>query len=311
MVSITHLKYKNKESIVLENSRIRAEFLPEPGGKLASLISKEKGYEFLVQRDGATYLDQPYDGVYVKGECSGNDDMFPTIDLCHYGKEPWKGIKMADHGEVWPLPWNYKINKDSFSMWVKGVRFPYELKKNISFTNENTLRIDYELTNNSESDFEFLWAGHFMINIEESARVMVPDDCTQTVTIITSGNGKFGDINNWPENKDKDGNKFRADICRPLDSKGFEKYYFVNKLKNGWCELIYPDNKKKIKISFSVDTVPYLGILMNENGWNNLYNIFIEPCTVCYDRPDVAKKYGQISHVPALGKYKWYVKVSI
>jgi hypothetical protein len=217
---------------------------------------------------------------------------------------------LADHGEVWSLPWEYKINKDSLSMHVKGVRFPYELEKNILFINENTLQINYELTNNSESVFEFLWAGHFMINIEEGARVMVPEDCKQTVTIITSGNGKFGDINNWPENKDKDEKSFRSDICRSKDSKGFEKYYFVNKLKNGWCELIYPDNKK-IKVSFPVDTVPYLGILMNENGWDNLYNIFIEPCTVCYDRPDVAKKHGQVSFVPASGKYKWYVEVSI
>ena len=98
---ITHSNYKNKTSIVLESKKLRAEFLPNPGGKLASLINKETGYEFFVQRDSKTYRDQPFDGVFVDGECSGYDDMFPTIDICNYENEPWKGVKMADHGEVW------------------------------------------------------------------------------------------------------------------------------------------------------------------------------------------------------------------
>ncbi len=137
MESITHLKYKNKECIVLENSRIRAEFLPKPGGKLASLISKEKGYE---------------------------------------------------------------------------------------------------LTNNSDFDFEFLWADHFMINIEEGGKLVVPEDCAQRVTILASDNCKLREINNWPENnknKERCGNTFRSDICRPINSIGLEKYYFLNKWKNG------------------------------------------------------------------------------
>ncbi len=101
-------KYKNKNSIVLESTRIQAEFIPDPGGKLASLINKETDYEYVVQRKNELYRDQPFDGVFVKGECSGFDDMFPTIDVCNYENEPWKGVKMADHGEVWSLPCEYK-----------------------------------------------------------------------------------------------------------------------------------------------------------------------------------------------------------
>jgi len=50
---------------------------------------------------------------------------------------------------------------------------------------------------------------------------------------------------------------------------------------------------------------------MNENGWDNLYNIFIEPCTICYDRPDLAKKHGQVSKVNAFGKYFWHIDLTI
>lgn len=295
----------------MENAGLRAEFLPDPGGKMVSLINKENGYEYLVQRENPLYRDQPFDGIYVNGECSGYDDMFPTIDACEYQNEPWKGVKMADHGEVWSLPWEYHIDDGSLHFSVSGKRFPYKLEKNICFLNDHTLRLDYTVTNESSFDYEFLWAGHFMINIEEGAKVEVPDDCRQVVTIFTNGKGKFGDLKTWPFFEDKEGNMYRADICRPKNVNANEKYYFKNRLKEGWCRLSYPHAHKKIEIAFPADTVPYLGILMNEGGWDGLYNIFIEPCTVSYDRPDVAKKHGQICYVKAQGTCCWHIEISI
>jgi hypothetical protein len=194
---------------------------------------------------------------------------------------------------------------------VQGVRFPYELSKRIYFSNPDTLRMEYTLTNTSAFEFGFLWAGHLMLNMEEGTRLSVPYDCQQAVTILTNGQGNFGDLHNWPWFEDKEGNTYRADISRSPTVKGFEKYYFINKLEDGYCELHYPDNRNKLKVSFSVDTVPYLGVLMNENGWDNLYNIFIEPCTVCYDNPIMAKKYGQLSKVDAFATYGWYIQLTI
>jgi hypothetical protein len=303
--------YKKKKSIVLENALIRAEFIPSPGGKLASFINKETGYEYLLQREGAMYLDQPYDGIFVDGECNGFDDMFPTIDACLYENEPWKDTKIPDHGEVWSLPWEYKIDTDSLCMSVRGVRFPYKLEKKIFISNPKSLRLEYSLTNYSPFDFEFLWAAHLMINMKEGTIVEVPDDCRQIVTVLTNGNRAFGDINNWPWLRDKDGNAYRADICRSKDAMGFEKYYFVDKLKEGWSKLKYSDKQNILNVSFPVAQVPYLGLLMNEGGWGGLYNMCIEPCTVCYDRPDVAKKHGQVSKVEAFGTYCWYLELSI
>ncbi|MEO5893485.1 MAG: hypothetical protein ABIQ31_24745 [Ferruginibacter sp.] len=304
-------KYKNKDSIVLENASIRAEFLPDPGGKMVSLINKKTGYEYLLQRGNEVYLDQPFDGDFVKGECAGFDDMFPTIDVCGYENEPWKDVKMADHGEVWSLPWHYELKNDALYLSVDGVRFPYTMEKNVCFIGENSIRVDYTLTNNSAYDFEFLWAGHLMINMEEGMRVVVPGDCKQAITILTNTGREFGELQDWPDFKDGDGNIYRADISRPENVKGFEKYYFNNKLADGWCRLEYPGNENKLTIAFPVDTVPYLGLLMNEKGWDNLYNIIVEPCTICYDRPDVAKKHGQVSKVAGFGKYNWYVHLTI
>ncbi len=309
---ISYSKYKNKDSIVLENEELKVMFIPNPGGKMVSFISKKTGYEFLVQREGSVYRDQPYGGVFVDGECSGFDDMFPTIDECKYDKEPWKDLVIPDHGEVWSLPWHPDINSDFLSLSVNGIKFPYNLEKVIKFSGHNTLRIDYTLTNNGLIDFDFLWAAHAMINIEEGTRILVPDNCKQTFTILSYSKrmGEYGDIKNWPVFEDNMGVCHRADISRRKDVTDSEKYYFTNKLNTGYCELLYLDNTK-FRIEFPPETVPYLGVLLNENGWDNRYNIFIEPCTVCFDRPDKARFNGQISTVKALSQYRWYVEMII
>jgi hypothetical protein len=308
---ISRSTYKNKKSIVLESTKMRAEFIPDPGGKLASLINKETGYEYLVQRTNTVYREQPFGGVYVDAECSGFDDMFPTIDSCKCENEPWKDVEMADHGEVWSLPWESSVDNLSLHMSVNGVRFPYKLEKHVGFSEEHALRIDYTLTNCSPFAFEFLWAGHLMINLEVGSKLQLPEDCRQAVTVLSNGQGAFGDINDWPHFRDKNGNPYQADLSGPKDVGRFEKYYFVNRLKDGWCKLLYPDHRNKLEVSFPVNVVPYLGILMNEGGWDGLYNIIIEPCSVCYDRPDVAKKFGQVSKIEAFGTLHWHVAIMI
>lgn len=65
---------------------LAAQFLPHIGAKLCSLRVKRAGLELLVQRPDPVCRLAPYDGDYVaQGECSGCDEMFPSIDRCFYG----------------------------------------------------------------------------------------------------------------------------------------------------------------------------------------------------------------------------------
>src|SRR6266496_2292641 len=139
--------YKDLAAVTVESEALAAQFLPGSGGKLASLVYKPLGLELLVQRPGETYLKQPYDGDYVAGECSGFDDMFPTIDACFYQAYPWKGTPIPDHGEVWSLPWDREVDRDRLHLTTHGVRFPYRLEKWAAMAGPAALQIDYRLTN--------------------------------------------------------------------------------------------------------------------------------------------------------------------
>lgn len=303
-------KYKGVDSVVLENKTYRVEILPDPGGKMVSLIDRKNDYEFFVQKEWSEYRKGAFAGSYVEAECSGFDDMFPTIDECQYENEPWKGTVLADHGEVWSLPWQILAeNEQSLKLSVHGIRFPYILEKQIALT-DTGVRLDYVLSNPTPFDFDYLWGGHMMINVEEGMKVVLPDDFKTAVSVFSNGVSKFGDTHVWPHLRGKNGESYRGDIVRNKSAQGFEKYYFTDKVKEGNCLLEYPDGKKRLRISWSVDTVPYLGILMNENAWDGLYNIFVEPCSVCFDRPDVARQQGQRSVCPKFGEVRWNMTLS-
>jgi hypothetical protein len=309
---IKRAKYKNKDCYVISSASLSASIIPDPGAKVASLVDCASGYEHMAQRGGALYRDQPFDGVYVDGECTGFDDMFPTIDECHYELAPWKGARLADHGEVWSLPWQHEVKGESIRLRVRGVRLPYLLEKTVSMPSERTLRLDYALTNDTDFPMDYLWAAHVMANIDEGTRVLLPRCCrTAMTTLSRSGRmGRYGDAVPWPSFTAPDGTPHRADIARPAAVSDNEKYYFRDPLDEGWCAVRAPGGRL-LALSFPVETVPYLGILMNEHAFDDRYNIFLEPCSAPFDRPDVARLRGQGSIVKAHSQVTWHLCMTV
>jgi galactose mutarotase-like enzyme len=311
--TISPSTYKDQKAITIENECLRAQFLPGQGAKLASLLYKPLGFEMLVQRPDPHYLLQPFDGDYVAGECSGLDDMFPTIDACYYDRYPWAGTKMADHGEVWSLPWEAVIGDEGIRFSVYGVRFPYRLEKYVHLTGANILRLDYRLTNLSHFDFNCLWSAHPMFNLEEGAELVLPNGVQQIVsTLDISGKlGAYGDVFPWPDFTLPDGSRIDFRKMRPKTARDAYKYFIKEKLPEGWCGVKYHQSNFSFVLSFPVERVPYLGILPNEGGWQDLYNIFLEPCTAPFDRPDAARYRGQGSTLPAGAVYEWHLNLTL
>lgn len=307
--------YKDVKAVAIENEKILVKFLPDHGGKLASFICKESGRELLVQAEGGSYKKLEYDGDYVESECSGFDDMFPTIDKAYYSNYPWEGIEMPDHGEVCGLKWDHTIEDNCLYMSVNGVRFPYKLEKWIRVDEGNELRIDYKLTNLSDFDMDFIWAGHIMLNAREGAELLLPyKEGAETVCVFSSDIdlGKFGDTVLWPATRKKDGGSQRLDITPKRDIKGNSyKYYFKEKMPEGWFGYRYPDDRLEMIISLPEDKIPYMGIWVNEGSFKNYYNIAPEPCTGTFDKPEMAEVYGQNSVLKAKSEEVWFLRFGI
>ena len=306
--------YKDQRAMTLQTDQIAAQFLPHIGAKMCSLVHRPTGMELLVQRPWDHYRVAPYDGDYVaQGECSGLDDMFPTIDRCCYDRYPWLGTPIPDHGEVWSIPWEYAVEGERLYCAVHGVRFPYRLEKWISFSAPGVLRTDYRLTNFSSFDFDFLWAAHPMFVLEEGAEVTLPTSVRQVCTVISLSAelGRYGDRFDWPLAKLTNGLTRDLSRMRPKSAHDAAKFYVVGKLQEGWCSLSYPKSRLILTLRFPVEQVPYLGILPNEGGFQDLYNVFLEPATASFDRPDVARLHGELSTVGARSTYEWYLELAL
>lgn len=314
-IKIYNSKYKNVPAVTMESNELTIQFLPEFGGKMASLVHNKTSKEFLIQGNNPEYKVLKYDGDYVESECSGFDDMFPTIDRFYYTEYPWKGTEVPDHGEVCSLSWDKDILEDCLYMRVYGVRFPYKLEKWIRFKTDNVFTIEYKATNLSSFDMDFIWAAHMMINVEEGGEIIVPYGENTAATCVFSEDRNFATVGDkilWPIAKRRDGGIQDLRITARKDEKGNNyKIYFDEKVPEGWCAYRYNSHKLQLKLLFPPERVPYLSIWLNEGSFHNFQNIALEPCTGSYDRPDMAKIHGQNSIIKAKSEYSWFLDFHI
>ena len=230
---IEESRYKDRDAVSLRSSLIEAQLIPEIGSTMTSLRWRPTGTELLRQRPGERYLAGSYGGAFVAAERAGLDEMFPTIDACFCDQEPWRGIPMPDHGELWAIPWTPRVGVDSLALEVHGVRFPYRLEKRLSFAGERTFRIDYRLTNLSPFELPFLWAAHPDFALPADAEIELPPGVTELVRLLGTG-AVYGEVVRWPLHQERGGE--RRDLRRVL-ARGPEraaKYYVRGRMPEGW-----------------------------------------------------------------------------
>ncbi len=143
MTTLSESRYKGEPSFVLESERLRAEFVAQ-GARMVSLFDRGLACEFLLQQDKVSYLRSRFGQPMTPSQAVGYDDMFPTIDACHYEEFPWQGVQLPDHGEVWALDWDMVVQDSALTASVHGVRLPYRLTRRMSLPAANQLRMEID-----------------------------------------------------------------------------------------------------------------------------------------------------------------------
>lgn len=311
-VIISEGMYKGLRSIEMETGRLKSIFMPV-GSRMVSLYDKVTGREFMFQGREEEYIRGEYDAYYPDCEPRGFDEMFPTVDACFYEEAPWKGTRLPDHGEVWSLEWDYSIKEKSFEMQVHGIRLPYILRKKVTFKSTNVLRIDYEAENPTGFDMTFLWAAHPMISVEEGSQIILPPECKTAFCIVSESKrlGRYGDHFDLLETI---GGRVENDVMldvRSKEVKDGEKYYIDGKINNGYCGISFPSDESRLIIRFPVESVPYLGIWINEGLWEDTLTVTPEPCTSPYDNINAATAFVGRRVIKGKNCYKWYVEFEV
>ena len=290
--------YKGRPAVIVESRDFVSAFLPQDGGKMASLCMRSSGKELLAVKQDREYKMLSYDGDYVSAECSGFDDMFPTVDPYTPMEGAYEGITYPDHGEICRIAYDVTPLENGVVLKSKSRIFPVDYQKTIRSAEDGGIDIFYRITNNGDVPFPYLWAGHIMLQGEDGIRVFTPfDEKTPTEMMFAT--------------------KGVPESALPLDHlTGYRpgtgaayKFYYLEPMKEGCFGLEYPDGSRLV-FEVNPQKIPYLGIWFNNGEFQNLYSITPEPCTVPFDAPDRAEKRGYVSMIPAKSSFEFKLHIT-
>jgi hypothetical protein len=243
---------------------------------------------------------------------SGFDEMFPTITECYCDVEPWAGVKMPDHGEVWSLPWKLDICGSDVRTSVTSPRFPYTLSRTIHFERANTILLRYKVENHSAFGFPVMWAAHPLLNIAEGMRIILPESARNIMnTVPGSALGAYGNRFTFPMAKTAEGKTWDLSGIGSAERKVYFKYFFMDDLTEGFAILHETKSHETVGFSWPVAQVPYLGMWVNECGWSDIDHMAFEPCLAPFDRWDVARLWGRMPVIPPFGNLHWELRLTV
>jgi len=310
MIWVSEARFKDVPCITLHSDTLKATIIPQCGAHVASLLYIPRGTELLYQNPGVSFRRPLYASPFSAECASGFDDMFPTISRCFYESFPFEGIEMPDHGEVWSIPWDSSIGAESVSFTVHGVRFPYRLEKEMTIR-DNELIIRYRVRNLSPFPFSYIWAAHPLFSVSPGTKIILPEGVDSVINAVPSAHlSGYGRVYSFPW-AEVDGKAIDLSVFSPGDEKRFLKYWCAGKLPINRSGLIDPTTGISVFFDISAQTVPYLGVWVNEGGWGGQYNCALEPATAAMDRVDAAALFDSESVIEANGVREWTLAISV
>ena len=311
---MTQTVYKGLAAWTLENDALQLTFLPGYACKMASLISKKTGREFLFQSSDPVLRIPPYGAAFADYDSSGFDEVFPSIDACPYPDGEYKNIPVPDHGEVWAMKWKWELapGGNKLISSVRSENFPYTLSRLITLK-DNEITFHYTVTNLEEGGFKFIWTPHCLLNCSPHTVLVLPDNLTEIITVEHSTRtlGPWGTRHPYPRTQTPQGNPVDMSQTRPASDKSCEKFYFTQKNTQGWCAVKHTDNGDTLTYRYDADKVPYLGVWKTQGGYRGDYNIALEPCTGVYDDLYVAHKIRRAAVCAPKDKYEWNFTMTV
>lgn len=273
----------------LENDHLRVEILPELGNMISSIIHKKRDFEFVFQPSREILHAPTYGDDFSNGPRAGIIDCLPTIDPCHY---EITGKDLVDHGDVWSIPWDERIEGNAQEAWVTLTSMPLEFRRRTSL-DENQITLTYTVKNLDAVSHFYLWTFHGLNNFDEATRLDFPEALRNVINVQNAD--EFPDLH--------DLGAFEKDSTY--------KWYFTDPIEEGWVSLTYPKEKLRYTVSFNPEENPYLGIWITTGGYQGEQNIGIEPCNGFYDSLEKARANGKVKEIEAGATDQWTITIAI
>lgn len=302
-------------ALALETASLRFVTVPGMGAKIVSLFDRRANREWLLPPINRGFQPVPYGAPFVEQDMSGWDEMFPTIGACHYPLDGrYQNSALPDHGEVWAIPWHIEdVTTNSIRLSVMGRALPYRLTRTVQvLSDQQRIRLAFEVINTGEVPLVALWAAHPQFVVDENTRIKLPESVQRVINVHQTRDwGTVGQAYPWSEAEADDGQWHRLDCIGAADRHNCRKFYLPPDQPVSWAALQQGDDGDWIRLSWDADSVPYLGIWVDEGMYNAAPTAALEPATGYYDKLDLAWQNKRVMHLPPNEPVRWYLDIEV
>ncbi|MDA8291688.1 MAG: hypothetical protein M0Z33_08430 [Actinomycetota bacterium] len=286
------------DALVLESPSIRVVVLPGLGARVASLVDRRTGKEWLQQPRSGSLGPAPAAGTrFVDTDHFGWDEMFPTVDPCPFPDEALPGVELCDHGALWAVPWEVlDASAEACTLRVETELPDFSLTRRLALRGA-VLRAEYELVSRSDRTLPTLWAAHpqfdavgARLRIEPSPRSLVDVTAGDVAVEVPYVGG--------------------LEVPRDVTSGGDAMLYLPPGEPFERAVLETGDGQS-LTWSNDTETCPYLGLWLDRGRHTTGEVVAIEPSTSYYDALDRAVRLGRARHVGPGEAVTWWVEVEL
>jgi galactose mutarotase-like enzyme len=317
--SIDRIHVEGFDGIQIQTGVIGLTLLPELGGKVSSLYDLRTGREWLWRHPRYLYKRLPHGSSYIaEADTGGWDECFPSVSACLYPSEPWQGVAIQDHGELWSQRPECEIEEHGESITVQtrwqGIALPYTFTRTITLTiNSSVIRSNYEVLNNADQPMNFIWCIHPLLAIEPGMELHLPSSArfqlagTMPADLLPS-------TQNLQYPFEAAGLNFPS---LPEDTAACALKIWSNPLASGegWATLRARDGN--LQMRWDTTLLPQLAVWMNFGAWaadggTAYYNLGLEPCIGAQDSlSDAVTQYHLYAVLLPNNRKAWWLEIEL
>lgn len=270
----------------LANDQVQLVIVPELGAKIISLQNLRTGREWLWHPAGDLQLFRNQTGDdFSTSPLAGIDECLPTISSC-----AWRGRDLPDHGEVWSQPWQVEENiswNPALTTTIHLKTSPLLFRRTVCLWG-NEVRLEYQLSNLSGHDENFIWALHPLIRLAAGDELQLP------VSTRELFNGET-----WLDA-----------IASAVPEKNFAKA-FAAPVNEGWAAIKNDRQGDCFRLVWDPSEISALGVWLTRGGWHGHHHFALEPTNADNDSLLLAARGNHCGAVRAGSSIAWRLSIQV
>ena len=317
--SINRTSIEGFESICVHTGSIELTLIPELGGKISSLRDTRTKREWLWRHPRYPYKRLPYGSSYIaEADTGGWDECFPSVAACFYPSDPWRGVAIQDHGELWSQTAELDIDEHDETITLltrwQGIALPYTFTRTITLVaNSSVLRTNYNVMNDADQPMNYVWSIHPLLAIEPGMELQLPSSARFHVAgsipqdlISSAQNVQYpfaASALNFPW------------LPEPSVGRAIKIWSDPLPAGHGWAVLCAKDGE--FRMSWDVAHLPQVAVWMNFGAWaadggTPYYNLGLEPCIGAQDSlANAVTQYHLYATLPPHGSNPWWLEIEL